>query len=186
MAERRALLVDLDATELARRRRRVGPWLANVATVQGSYRRLLVGTTRLVRDPLVREWLTGMADTARRHEEAVRDLYEAFDVQPPVPSAVVTVTGTVLGAARAVSGQVQGLLSGGSGAAWRNLRQLQLTNLDAMSGFAAAQQFGLAEGRPRVVEIAFPVVTEKSQQQLLLQELFLEFAADAVLGGSDV
>jgi hypothetical protein len=37
-----------------------------------------------------------------------------------------------------------------------------------------------------VVEIAFPVISKKSEQQLLLQELFLEFATDAVLTPGDV
>ncbi len=49
-----------------------------------------------------------------------------------------------------------------------------------------AEQLGLALGRPRVVEVAFRVVSEKSAHQLLLREVFLEFAADAVLHRRDV
>ena len=60
------------------------------------------------------------------------------------------------------------------------------TNLDSMSAFAVAEQLGLALGRPRAVDVAFRVVSEKSAHQLLLREVFLEFAADAVLHRRDV
>jgi hypothetical protein len=78
------------------------------------------------------------------------------------------------------------LHDGGSGAAWHDLRQLTLSNLDSMSAFAVAEQLGLALGRPRAVDVAFRVVSEKSAHQLLLREVFLEFAADAVLHRRDV
>ena len=60
------------------------------------------------------------------------------------------------------------------------------TNLDSMSAFAVAEQLGLALGRPRAVDVAFRVVSEKSAHQLLLCEVSLEFAADAVLHRRDV
>jgi hypothetical protein len=186
VAERAPLLVDLAGPALARRRARAAPWLATLATLQTGYRRLLGSTARMVGDPLVRDWLTGMERASRQHEAAVGELYGALGLRPPVPPVLTGLAGALVSTARGVAGQVQGLLAGASGSAWRNLRQLQLANLDSMSGFAVVQQFGLAEGRPRVVEIAFPVVTEKGQQQLLLQELFLEFATDAVLSGRDV
>ena len=55
-----------------------------------------------------------------------------------------------------------------------------------MSAFAVAEQLGLALGRPQAVDVAFRVVSEKSAHQLLLREVFLEFAADAVLYGRSV
>jgi hypothetical protein len=180
------LLVDLDGPGLRRAQHRVGPWLATVGTLQAGYRSLLGDTVRLVGDPLVRDWLSGAEQTAREHERAVDDLFAAFDLSRPVPRGLPVLLGAVLGRAREVAGQLQGLVAGAGGAAWRNLRQLQLSNLDSMSAFAVVQQFGLAQGRPRVVEIAFPVVAAKSEQQLLLQELFLEYAADSVLRRSDV
>jgi hypothetical protein len=190
VAERTPLLLELDERTLAAQRAKVTPWLVTVGAVQSGFRRLLAGTVPLVQDPLVREWLSGMETSAREHEAAVDELFAAFDLQRPVPHLVSTVAGAVLGTARALAGQVQGLAAGASGAvsgaAWRNLRQLQLSNLDSMSAFAVAQQFGLALGRPRVVEIAFPVVEKKSEQHLLLQELFLEFAGDAVLRGRGI
>jgi hypothetical protein len=83
-------------------------------------------------------------------------------------------------------GTLDTLLAGGSGPAWRDLRHLTLSNLDSMSAFAVAEQLGLALGRPRAVDVAFRVVSEKSAHQLLLREVFLEFAADAVLHRRDV
>jgi hypothetical protein len=181
-----ALLVGLDERELRRSRIGVAPWLATVATLQTGYRTLLADTVPLIGDPLVRDWLAGLERTARDHEAAVDDLYAAFELPRPVPRALTAVVGAVLGRAREVAGQIQGLVAGGAGTAWRNLRELQLTNLDSMSAFAVAQQFGLAQGRPRVVDIAFPIVAHKSEQQLLLQELFLEYATDSVLRRGDV
>jgi hypothetical protein len=54
-----------------------------------------------------------------------------------------------------------------------------------MSAFAVAEQLGLALGRPRAGDVAFRIVSEKSAHQLL-REVFLEFAADAVLHRRDV
>ncbi len=190
MVERTPLLLELDEWTLAAQRAKVTPWLVTVGAVQSGFRRLLAGTVPLFKDPLVREWLSGMEASAREHEAAVDELFAAFDLQRPVPHLVSAVAGAVLGTARALAGQVQGLAAGASGAvsgaAWRNLRQLQLSNLDSMSAFAVAEQLGLALGRPRAVDVAFRVVAEKSAHQLLLREVFLEFAADAVLHRRDV
>jgi len=56
-----------------------------------------------------------------------------------------------------------------------------LSNLDAISGFGVAEQLGLALGRPAAVDLARTVVEEKTAHQLLLREVFLELAPDAVL-----
>jgi hypothetical protein len=182
----RPLLLELDRQSLDRYRGQVAPWLLTVASLQSAFRRLVGATVPLVEDPLVREWLAGVEVSARKHEAAVDELYRAFDIRRTPPPLVRTLAGALLAGARGLVGQVQGRLSGASGTAWRNLRELQLSNLDSLSAFAVAQQFGLAHGRPRVVEIAFPIVHQKSEQQLLLQELFLEFATDAVLVPSDI
>ncbi len=56
-----------------------------------------------------------------------------------------------------------------------------MTNLDAISGFAVTEQLGLALGNPAVTDITVPILTEKSEHQLQLQELLLEMAANAIL-----
>jgi hypothetical protein len=177
----RPLLVELDAATLAAQRERMATWLATVATLQSGYRELLGQTVAMVGDPLVHNWLSELQDAARRHEGAVDQLAAALEVRPAAPHRLTVLVGTAMGLGRELVGQVQGRLSGASGPAWRNLRQLTLANLDSMSAFAVAEQFGLALGRPRAVDITFQVVSEKNEHQLLLREIFLEFAADAVL-----
>jgi hypothetical protein len=66
------------------------------------------------------------------------------------------------------------------------MRTLLLVNLDAMGAYGVVQELGLALGRPAVVDVAFPIVTKKSEQHPLLQELYLEYAAGAVLDGGDM
>jgi len=179
--------VEFDADDLDTQRRRVGPWLTTVATLQTAFREMLGDTVPLVTDPLARSWLLGMLETARQHERAVDDLFAAFGLSPVAPSPVTAVAGAVLGRARELLGHVEGVLAGATrGAAWRNLRKLQLANLDALSGFAVAESFGLALARPRAVEISYAVQGQKTQDQLLLRELFLEFATDAVLYRGDI
>jgi hypothetical protein len=68
---------------------------------------------------------------------------------------------------------------------WRVVRELLLSNLDAIASFAVAEQLGLALGVPAVVDVTLPVVRRKTQDQLLLQEYLLETASNAVLRGKD-
>jgi hypothetical protein len=180
------LLVELDEATLAAQRGRTATWLATLATLQTGYRRLLGRTVPMVGDPLVRSWLDGLHDAARRHEAAVDEIAAALEVRPAAGHPLTSLAGAVLGLGRELAGQVQGLVAGSSGPAWRDLRQLVLSNLDSMSAFAVAEQVGLALGRPQAVAVAFRVVSEKSEHQLLLREVFLEFAADAVLYRRDV
>lgn len=48
-------------------------------------------------------------------------------------------------------------------------------------GFAVTEQLGLALGNPTVTDIIVPILTEKSDHHLQLQELLLEMAAKAIL-----
>jgi hypothetical protein len=43
-----------------------------------------------------------------------------------------------------------------------------------------------ALGRPAAVDIAFPIVAEKTRHQLLIRECYLEMAANAILYRRDV
>lgn len=47
--------------------------------------------------------------------------------------------------------------------------------------FAVVEQLGLALGIPRLVDLAFHVTTEKSTDQLLLQEFGLEICSFSIL-----
>lgn len=173
--------LELADTSVAEQRTRVAPWLSTVQTLQAAFCRLVADTVPLVDDPVVADLLSGVHRAAREHEDVAAELFAVFELSPPAPG-VTGLAGAVLGRAREVAGQVQGVLAGGRhSAAWRNLRQLQLSNLDALSGFAVVESLGLALGRPRAVELSFAVQGRKTEDQLLLRELFLEFATDAVL-----
>jgi hypothetical protein len=71
--------------------------------------------------------------------------------------------------------------AGGAAAPWRDLQQLFLGSLNAMSAFGAAEQLGYALGLHRLAETCFDVVAEKHRDHLVLQELTLEFAPWGVL-----
>lgn len=164
-------------------------WLAVTQVLQARYRRTLEHTLPHIGDPLVEDWGEGLVVSAREHEKTLPALRRAFgiDPEPLAPALPVTAAGIVHASATQLAAQLQGRLASGPGSrAWRGMRSVLLCNLDAMSAFAVVQQLGLALGRPEVVDIAFPVVTRKSEQQLLLQELYLEYAAGAVLGVGDL
>lgn len=179
----RPLLVDLDPGTWQQTLDRVEPWLATTAALQATFRRLTDDVAGRVDEPHIRSYLEDVAAAARRHEAVVGELYEAFGCSPhpaargPVPAAV----GAALGAGRMLAAQVVGRVAGAHGGAWRGMRELMRSNLDAVSGFAVTEQLGLALGIPRVVDLVFPVLHEKQAHQLLLQEYLLEMASSSIL-----
>ncbi|MGC9665316.1 hypothetical protein ACNTMW_02035 [Planosporangium sp. 12N6] len=185
----RPLLVEVDEATIAAHLDRVTPWLVTTRALQSAYRKALEDTADEVGEPHIRGWLREIAGPAREHEAAVDDLYRAFGHQPPAPDLVGragSLVSSVLGTARELVGEVQGRVAGARGRAWRQMRMLLLANLDATSGFAVAEQLGIALGRPAVVDIAFPIVADKTRHQLLIRECFLEMAANAILYQRDV
>lgn len=54
--------------------------------------------------------------------------------------------------------------------------QLYLSNTNVMSAFAVVEQIGLALGIPEIIDVTFPIILEKSADQLLIQEFVLEMA----------
>jgi len=165
--------------------RRVEPWLATVSTLQATYREMLEDTVPDVDEPHLRTYLEDLLAVARDHEAQIDDLYRAFGLEHG-GSGAVKVAATLVAKTRQAVGHVEGLAGGAKGSAWRKLRELLLSNLDAISGFAVAEQLGLALGNPGVVAVAFPIVEQKTEHQLLLREIFLEMAANAILYERDV
>lgn len=185
----RPLLLELDDATVRAHLDRVTPWLTTTRTLQSAYRKTLEDTAGKVSEPHVRSWLREIAVPARRHEEAVADLHRAFGHEPTATGrmgSAVSLISTLLGAARELVGEAQGRLAGAGGGAWRQMRMLLLSNLDAISGFAVAEQLGLAHGRPAAVDIAMPIVAEKTRHQLLIRECYLEMAATSILYQRDV
>jgi len=175
------LIVDADPGTINAHLDRAAHWLATTAALQSVYRQRLHATAELIDEPRIRSWLAELDQAAGRHEDMVDQLYQAFDRTHPTPGSLRSVAGTAIGLGRGVLGQVQGLAAGASGRAWRNLRVTLLANLDAISGYGVAEQLGLALGRPAAVDLARPILTEKTAHQLLLREVFLELAPDALL-----
>jgi hypothetical protein len=171
------VLVELDEEFWAGRLDKVADWLGNVIMTQSTFRRLAESTVDDIEEPHIRAYLTDIVETARRHEEKIGDLYRIIGREPP--------RGRELGAA--VMSKVQqamGELVGRAGGAkdgWNELRQLLLVNLDAIGAFATAQQLGLALGLNELAETIFPMVHEKEEHQLLIQEFVLEMATQAIL-----
>ena len=175
------LLFDLDEDAWSARLDKVERWLATTRLLQGAYRRQLTATVGRISEPHIRSYLTDLRDGAREHESAVDDLSRAFGRKPASAGLARTVGATVLGTAREAIGHLEGAAAGASTGSWRSLRMLMLSNLDAISGFAVTEQLGLALGVPGVVDITFPVLRRKTQDQLLLQEYLLEMASNALL-----
>jgi hypothetical protein len=180
---RPTVLLELDRDTWSSQLDRVERWLATARALQSGYRHLLESAVDDVEEPHVRTYLNDLLDVAREHESAVDDLYRAFGREPADPGGIRSAAATLLGAAREAMGHAEGKVAGAASGQWRLLRELLLSNLDAIAGFAVAEQLGLALGIPAVIDVTFPVVRRKTQDQLLLQEYLLEMASNAILRG---
>jgi hypothetical protein len=179
------VLLELDGDSWSDRLDRVERWLATARLLQSGYRELLDGLVDDVAEPHIKTYLTELRDVAREHEARVDDLYRAFGREPDRAGTLRTAGATVLAKTRQVIGHLEGAAGGAASGVWRRLREVLLTNLDAIAGFAVTEQLGLALGIPGVVDVTFPVLRRKTQDQLLLQEYLLEMASNAVLRGKD-
>ena len=178
-------LIDVDTGTWADLTARVPPWLATTLLLQRTFRHQVAAVARSVEEPHIRRYLTDVAGQARRHERDVDRLYDAFGLPRRHRRATDVVAPLLLAGGRQASAQVMGRVAGAHGGAWRGMRELLRSNLDALSGFAVAEQLGLALGAPAVVDIALPVQQAKKTDQLLLQEYLLEMAPQAVLHRRD-
>lgn len=173
----RPILVELDEDTWKTQIDRVESWLGNVLMVQSTFRQLAEDTADKVKEPHFKEYLGEIAKTARRHEQMAEELYRTIGRRP---STTRRLGGSALSKVR------QGLAdilaySGGAAGAWGDIRQMLLVNLDAIGAFGTAEQLGLALGIPAIEDITFQVINEKAAQQMVLQELLLEMAAQSIL-----
>lgn len=171
------LLVELDERTWKDQLDRTEQWFKNVRMVQATFRQMAEDTLEKVHEPHVREFLTGIVDTAQRHEDEADRLFEAIGRTPPLLRELM---GEAMAKARAGLADLMGL-AGGAGEPWRDLHQLYLVSLNAISAFGAAEQLGLALGLPEVVEIVLHVNPEKFAQHRQLEELALDFVPIAIL-----
>jgi hypothetical protein len=178
-------LVELDGDTWGQWLERVEPWLATTATLQASFGKLLEDTVEDVAEPHWHAYLDEILASARDHEARIDEIYRAFGRDRSGPGRLGGAAATLVAKGRQAVGHAEGLAAGARGGAWRKVRELLLTNLDAISGFAVTEQLGLALGNPGVTDITVPILTEKSEHQLQLQELLLELAANAILYARD-
>jgi len=173
------ILIELDAQAWAEQLDATVAWFDNLLMIQATFRDMAADTAGKIREPHIKKYITDIAEAARGHEEKARELYQAIG-REPAQSGVRTLGGTLLSKVSQVVADLQGAASGAVGN-WGDIRQLLLTNLDSMGAFGVAEQLGLALGLPAIVDITFPILNEKSTQQLLLQEYMLEMAPKSIL-----
>jgi hypothetical protein len=171
------LLLELGQEAWQEQINRVESWLGNTLMLQATFRQLAEDTVDKVIEPHIKSYLGDIAAVAKEHEQKAEELYRVIGRQP---THLRKVSGAVLSKAEEALAAVQGL-AGGAVGGWQELRQLLVANLNAMGAFAIAEQLGLALGLPEIPAVTFPVVNEKSTQQLLLQEYMLEMAAKSIL-----
>jgi hypothetical protein len=178
---RRPILLELDERTWTEKLERVEPWLATTRMLQSTFRRLLESAVGSVSEPHLHDELGPVLAAARRHEALVDDLWRGFGHEPAEREPF----GAAVSRTRRLVGQVEGPGGGARGGEWLMMRELMITNLDALGAFAVTEQLALALGRPAVVDIAVPVIEEKAEHGLLLREIMLEMATNAILHHRD-
>ena len=171
------LLVELDEQTWKEQLDRTERWFKNVRMVQATFRQLAEDTLEKVHEPHVREFLAQIVEKAKEHEQAADRLFEVIGRKPPFARELM---GETMAKARQGLADFMGV-AGGASAPWRDMHQLFLVSLNAVSAFGAAEQLGLALGIPEIVEIVLQVNPEKFAQHRQLEELVLDFVPIAIL-----
>src|SRR2546421_127547 len=126
------ILLELDEQTWKEWLDRTENWFGNVLMIQATFRQLAEDTLDKVHEPHIRAYLTDLLETAKQHEQKAEELYRVIGRDP---SHARKLGGTLLSKASQVVADVQGI-AGGAVGGWRDLRQLLLTNLDALGAFA--------------------------------------------------
>jgi hypothetical protein len=177
MATTQPVQLELDAKSWDRFLDNAAKWFDNLVLVQASYRKLLEDTLEKINEFHIKAYLTEILERAKQHEAQLDNLYKIINRDP---SKIRKTLGTVIGKADQLLGGLMAA-TGGLKGPWQDLHQLYLSNTNTMGAFAVAEQLGLALGLPEILDITFPIVREKSTDQLLLQEFVLEMAGVAIL-----
>src|SRR5690606_34840838 len=159
-------IIELDEECRAQHFDKAAEWFRNVQLTQASFRHLLEITIEKIQEPHIKEYLSIMLSYALDHEQKSRELYTVIGRNP---SVVGKITGEIVGKSRKVWADVIAGPGGATGP-WQFLQQLYISNLSSMSAFAVAEQLGLALGIPEILDITFPIVSQRSADHLLLHE----------------
>ena len=173
------LVIELDEKSWTDGLDRVKSWFDTVIMVQTSFRELAEDTLPRLNERHLKEYLGTVVDAARRHEEALEQLYPIIGRELPASRKTL---GVLDAKAREAAGALMAL--GGSAAGgFGRLHMLFLASLNAIGAVAAAQQLGLALGVREINEVCFPIVNEKWLHHRLLQEISLEGVPQSILYG---
>ncbi|MEU2611494.1 hypothetical protein ABZ570_07910 [Micromonospora sp. NPDC007271] len=179
------VLIDIDQQTWGTHLDRARHWLTLTEASQSAFCALLDSAIGEIGEPHIRRYLTDMRAQAQRHHDCIPDLLAAFG-GPGGQRPGGTTMGRVTAAGRALAGAAQGLVGGARGRGYRKLRELLLANQDAIGAFAVTEQLALAVGLRDAIAITFPLIREKTTDQLLLQEYLLEMAPKAILYHADL
>ena len=171
------IMIELDAETWKTQLDVTEQWFDTLLMIQTSFRQLAEDTAAKLHEPHLKAYIGEVAETAKLHEQQVEALYAAIG---RAPSGGRKAAGTVMAKGREAVADVLGVLSGAP-SPWRDLQQLFLASLNAISAVATAEQFGLALGIREIVEITFPMTNEKFVQHRMIQELTLEMVPMAFL-----
>lgn len=171
------ILVELDRASWDAYLDSTEKWLDNVLMLQASFRELAEDVRAKIEEPHFHAYLGEVAQKAQAHEERAEGLYRMIGRDP---SRLRPALGAVTAKVRQGWADVFGL-AGGAKAPWRDLHQLFLSSLSAMSAFGATEQIGYALGLHELANECFAIVDEKYTHHLLLQELTLEMVPWGIL-----
>ena len=173
----KTILLELDDKTRQQHYDSAAAWFKNVQLTQASFRQLLEDTVAKIEEPHIKHYLSTMLDYAKEHETKAEALFAIIGRKP---SSARVLLGELTGKSRELWADIIAL-GGGTKGPWQDLQQLYISNLNSMSAFAVAEQLGLALGIPEILDITFPVIRQKSTDQLLLQECSLEMCSISIL-----
>src|SRR5437763_2561903 len=170
-------LIELDDKTRQEHYDRAAAWFKNVQLTQAAFRQLLEDTVVKIEEPHIKDYLSTMLEYAKEHEAQAEALFEVIGRKP---SSARVLLGELTGKSRELWADIIAL-GGGAKGPWQDVQQLYISNRNSMSAFAVAEQLGLALGIPEILDITFPVIKQKSTDQLLLQECALEMCSISIL-----
>lgn len=175
------VVIGLDEKSWEEKIDKTEKWFGQLLMIQSSFQQLAEKTAEKIGEIHIKTAILAMAEDAKVHEQQIEELYRIIGRDS---SDVRKTAGKVMGKMSEALTGVQTMLGGTSGY-WKELHQLHLLNLNAMSAFGMAEQLGLALGLPDIVDVVFPILHDKQKNHLLLQEYTLEIGAVSVLYDRD-
>lgn len=172
------VLIELDEKTRTWQLNEVEKWFEHVLTTQLSFEVLIQKAIPMIKEPHIKEAIEKINEATKHHGKVAEQLFEVIERHPDVIKDKIMGT-TVLKVEEGLF-KFQEMLAGAVGS-WQQLNHLLILNHQAMGAFAVAEQLGLSLGITEIVDLAFPVVHDKTMHQLLLQEYMLEMAPVSIL-----